>query len=80
MIIILVFGTSASSVMGHGRYKITANFTETEKVCHITGTVRDISGTPVCPADVIFTCGFTQTRVSALPDGSFVNNPPPFDC
>jgi len=68
--------------MADGQYKITANFIdaeETEKVCHITGAVRDISENRVYPADVTFTCGFMQTRVPTLPDGSFVNNPPPCD-
>jgi len=73
----LFFFALPSARAADGQYKITANIIDMAKVCYITGIVKDAAGNGVYPAEVTFTCGSMQTKVSTLPGGLFIDNPPP---
>ena len=73
----LFFFALPSARAADGQYKITANIIDMAKVCYITGIVKDAAGNGVYPAEVTFKCGSMQTKVSTLPGGLFIDNPPP---
>lgn len=72
----LCLSVFSSLVAAEGTYRITANIISMQQVSYITGQVTDGQGNPVHPADVTFVCGAIQIKVSTIPGGWYIGNPP----